>query len=164
MRPATLAGRFWRIVLADDLPRVLAGVKSAEGRFHHSGQSALYLSPSPEAAGHAVASYLKPGDPPRVVAPLRVINARVLDLRLESVQRPLGLTGAEAATPWQPQRARGLPATTWLASDAVRTAGADGMIYTARSDPTRWHLVLFRWNALCGAQVETDGPATAYIG
>jgi hypothetical protein len=47
--------------------------------------------------------------------------------------------------PWQPQRATGRAATTWAASDAVRAAGADGLIYSARSMPTRWHVVLFRW-------------------
>ena len=46
-------------------------------------------------------------------------------------------------------------------TDAARTAGADGMIYTARSEPTRWHLVLFRWNTN-GPILAPDGPAEPF--
>lgn len=60
--------------------------------------------------------------------------------------------------PWLPERSAGLPATSWRASDAVRAAGADGMIYTARSAPHRWHLVLFRWNE-GSARLAVDGAA-----
>jgi len=38
-------------------------------------------------------------------------------------------------------------------SDTARKLDADGMIYTARTDPARWHLVLFRWNEHGGACV-----------
>jgi hypothetical protein len=50
-----------------------------------------------------------------------------------------------------------LPATSWIASDAARRAGADGMIYAARSDPTRWHVVLFRWNIPAGPIIRQSG-------
>ena len=156
-----VSGRFYRIIFASDRDAPLRGAHSPEGRFHHDGESALYMSPSLQAAAFAVASYLRPNDPPRLIQPLIVQNARVLDLRRAEVIRHLYLQGDEASIPWQPQRAIGLPATTWQASDAARTAGADGMIYTARTEPTRWHLVLFRWNTN-GPILAPDGPAELF--
>lgn len=150
-----LGGRFWRILPAAADP--LSPVRSPEGRFHHSGQPALYCSPSPEAAGHAVAPYLRPGDPPRLAFPLHLHGARIADLRDPATLAALGLHGHETAVPWLPERAAGRPATTWTASGAARAAGACGMIYTARSAPDRWHLVLFRWNAATGAQLARAG-------
>jgi RES domain-containing protein len=152
-----VAGRFWRTVFADDLDRVLHGARSLEGRFHHDGQPTLYLSPSPAFSRIAVDAYLRDGDPPRVIVPLDVTNANLADLRDTQVQRDLGLAGTEASTLWQPQRAMGHPATSWIASDAARNAGLDGIIYAARTDAARWHIVLFRWNAAVGPQVKHSG-------
>jgi RES domain-containing protein len=160
--PETLSGRFYRILFAADQSRVLQGAILPEGRFHHSDQPALYMSPTPETAAIAVATYLRGDDPPRVITRLKVTNALILDLRRTDVLAHLGLTGAEPSVLWQPQRTQGLPATSWLASEAVRKAGADGMIYTSRKDPTRWHLVLFRWNSGAGAKVQEDGPAQPF--
>jgi RES domain-containing protein len=154
-----LSGRFYRIVFAADIGHVLGGVLTPEARFHHSGQPALYLSPSPEAAGFAVASFVGPDDPPRVLVPVEVEGARVVDLRDAAHREALGLAGHEPSVPWQPERSAGRPATSWRASDVARAAGADGMIYVARSAPSRWHLVLFRWNEATGARVSIDGPA-----
>ena len=153
MRLSRADGTFYRIVFTHDAPRLLDGVHSPEGRFHHSGQPALYMSPSPEAAAFAVATYLQPSDPPRVTARLRLTGARVVDLRDNDTLAALGLTN-EPSVEWQPERAQGLPATSWRASDAARATGADGMIYTSRKVPSRWHLVLFRWNQPGGALVE----------
>ncbi|WP_323038413.1 RES family NAD+ phosphorylase [Gemmobacter sp.] len=154
-----LSGRFWRILPAAADP--LSPVRSAEGRFHHSGQAALYCSPTAEAAGHAVAAYRRPGDAPRLAYPLFLCAARIADLRQPATVRALGLTGQETAVPWLPERAAGLPATSWTASDTARAAGACGMIYTARSAPDRWHLVLFRWNLANGARLAPDGAPIA---
>ncbi|HEX9858924.1 MAG TPA: RES family NAD+ phosphorylase [Paracoccaceae bacterium] len=153
----SLSGTFYRIVFAEDLPRLLQGAKAPEGRFHHSGQPALYVSPTPQAAGFAIASYLRPDDPPRIIAPLRIDAPRIADLRDPGTLNALRLTGDETSIPWQPQRTLGLPASTWRASDVVRNSGADGMIYTARSAPDRWHLVLFRWNVAGAARVRAAG-------
>lgn len=155
---STVTGRFWRTVYATDQQRALDGVKSPEGRYHHDGQKALYVSPTPEFSRIAVDIYLRDNDPPRIILPLALVGARLLDVRQDDVQRLLGLNGTEASTPWQPERAAGLPATSWIASDAARNAGADGMIYAARREPTRWHIVLFRWNVSNGPQVSIDGP------
>lgn len=151
------AGRFWRILPETALSAALDPVLSPEGRFHHSGQRTLYCSPSPEAAGQATARYWTPQDPPRVAIPLHLGRARLADLRDPAVLRALGLTGQEAAIPWLPERAAGQPATSWRASDAARSAGFDGMIYTARSAPARWHLALFRWNLADGPRLRRSG-------
>lgn len=153
-----LSGRFYRFVLAADIGRVLGGVLTPEARFHHSVPSALYLSPSPEAAGFAAAAFVGPDDPLRLLVPVRVEGARIVDLRDAAHRTSLGLAGREPSVPWQPERSAGRPATSWRASDAARAAGADGMIYVARSEPSRWHPVLFRWNEATGARVSIDGP------
>jgi RES domain-containing protein len=157
-----LAGRFWRTVFASDVARVLNGAVSPEGRYHHDGQGALYLSPSPDYSRIAIDTYVRTDDPPRVIVPLDVTHAHLADLRAPDVQQALGLAGHESGTLWQPERAKGLPATSWIASNAARHAGADGIIYAARSDATRWHIVLFRWNAPTGPQVKQSGSPIAF--
>jgi RES domain-containing protein len=154
---AAVSGRFWRSVFATDAGRVLDGARSPEGRYHHDGQAALYISPSPEFSRIAINSYVQSDDPPRVIIPLELTRAELADMRDPAVQHALGLDGTEAGRLWQPERAAGLPATSWIASDAVRRAGADGMIYAARSDPARWHVVLFRWNLPSGPMIAQSG-------
>lgn len=141
-----VAGRFWRAIKAPEVHRVLMGAASPEGRFHHDGQPALYLSPQADWARIAVRSYLREGDPPRVVVPVALNSVELADLRDPGTCARLGLAGHEASVPWQPERATGLPATSWRASDAARRAGVNGIAYASRSDPLRWHVVLFRWN------------------
>ncbi|NJM81327.1 MAG: RES family NAD+ phosphorylase [Tabrizicola sp.] len=89
-------------------------------------------------------------------------GAELLDLRDPATQRLLNLRGHESGTLWLPERAAGLPATSWIASDAARTAGADGIVYAARSDPARWHVVLFRWNVPEGPVVRQDGDPVPF--
>lgn len=155
--PTPESGLFWRILPVSRLDHVLDGAAMPEGRFHHDGQPAIYLSPTPQAAAHAIAPYLRPGDPPRCAVPLRLTGAHLADLRDAAICRALGLCGDETAVPWRPERALGLPATTWRASDAARAAGYDGIRYAARSAPARWHIVLFRWNGTQGPQLRRDG-------
>ncbi len=154
----TVSGRFYRSVFEADAGRVLDGAFSVEGRYHHDGQKALYMSPSPEYSRIAIDTYLRDGDPRRVIVPLAVGPAALANLRDPDVQRALGLDGTESATLWQPERAAGHPATSWIASDAARNSGADGIIYAARTDPDRWHIVLFRWNTPGAPDVTADGP------
>ncbi|OJY65989.1 MAG: hypothetical protein BGP16_06195 [Sphingobium sp. 66-54] len=97
----------------------------------------------------AVAPYVRPDDPPRTMWCLSVDSARV-DVRDAALWRALDIDPADSAVPWQPQLAEGICPATWTVSDGARRAGADGLIYTARSDPRRWHLVLFRWNEFGG--------------
>lgn len=148
-----LGGTFYHIVQNSEAQRVLEGALSVEGRFHHGGQPAFYMSPSIEDAGHAVARYAHEGDPPRVAVELTLSGAKVADLRDRLHCEALGVDPQDATIDWLPQREAGQPASSWRPADAVRAAGADGMIYTARSNPARWHLVLFRWNEPGGPRI-----------
>lgn len=128
------SGTVWRILAADRAGDALKPARHPEGRFHHSGQPALYASLSAEGAGVAIARYLAPGDEARVIVPLAVTAARIADHR-----------GNRAASiVWQEDRAAtGAPAPTWAFADAARAAGAQGMLYSSRSRPDLAHLVLF---------------------
>ncbi len=162
VRLTSISGTFWRIVWRDRLHAVLSGVLSPEGRLHHSGQKALYISPTPQWAAMAVNAYLRDDDPLRVLVELDVTEARVADLRDPEVCDALGITVETAGVLWQPERAQGKPATSWQASDAVRRTEADGLIYPARSYPDRWHLVLHRWNVPGAARVTDNGRASPW--
>ena len=157
-----VAGTFYRIAFARHAGSVLDGVIHPEGRFHHDGQPALYASPTPEGAAVAVDIYIKENDPPRVLIPLALRDAHLADLRDTATCAVLGIDPAWPSVPWADQRARGQPATSWQASDAVRDSGADGMIYASRRAPDRWHIVLFRWNGAGGAKVTLGGDPTPW--
>ena len=158
-----VSGLFYRIVYETFADHVLDGVISPEGRLHYSGQRALYLSPSVGAAGYGIINFVRDTDLPRVSIPLQLRNASLMDIRDHATCETLGVSPDAAATPWQPQRDVGIPATTWTASDAVRKYGADGMIYAARTTPSRWHIVLFRWNELSGASLSKSGAAQSWL-
>ena len=151
---ATIAGTFFRIMLARDSHRVLAGAAAPQGRYHHGGQAALYVSPRPEWAWKAVEPYVWPGDPARAVLQIRIGTARIVDIRDRALCAALDIDPAHSDLPWEPQLALGTQPATWGVSDRAREAGADGLIYTARTAPTRWHLVLFRWNDGGGPAVD----------
>lgn len=139
-------GLFYRIVPMAKAKHALAPAISPEGRFHHDGQPTLYASPRPDWAEHAVKAYLRDDDPPRVICELEIPPTKVLDLRDRDQCAAWGADASLAAVPWLPERARGMPATTWALADLARANGAEGMTYTARSAPERWHLVLFEWH------------------
>lgn len=156
-----ISGAFHRVLFAADQDLVLHGARSPEGRFHHSGWPALYLSSRADWAAKAIDPYRRCGDPPRVTVPLYVAQARVVDLRNADHCAALSIEPSDAAIPWRPQRQSGQRPDSWKPADIVRASQADGMIYTARSAPDRWHLVLFRWNAPGGPRVTVAGSATA---
>ena len=157
------SGLYWRILFADRAGEALAPVRHKEGRFHHSGQEAIYLSPSIEAAHVAIDSYYREDDPPRVVIPLRLSDAYLLDFRDPDVMVRHGLAGHETRVNWRDERAAGQPASSWSASDAAREAGADGMLYTSRKRPEFHHLVLFRWNSAGYARLTPEGKVQQFI-
>lgn len=126
--------------------RVLDPAVSPEGRFHHDGQPTLYVSSRPDWAEHAIRAYVRDGDPPRVICELQIDRVRVLDLRDRAQCSAWGIDPALAAVPWLPQREKGACASSWRPTDIAREGGAEGMIYTARSAPERWHMVLFEWS------------------
>ncbi len=147
----------YRIVFAQHADGVLDGVIHQEGRFHHDGQSALYASPSPQTAAIAIKAYLDEGDPPRVLVPLALRDASMVDLRDPDTCAALSIDPAWPSVLWSEERAAGQAATSWRASDAVRASGADGMIYASRTAPERWHVVLFSWNQSAGAALSVVG-------
>jgi hypothetical protein len=124
-------GIVWHMTAAGADPLRPAG--APEGRFHHSGQTALYTSLTVEGTVVAMQRYLRPDHPPRLVVPLTIRAARLADLR--------GKT--EASVVWQDLRAKGASSPTWAFSDAARRDGAQGMLYSSRSRPDLTHLVLF---------------------
>ncbi len=154
------SGPAFRIAFAQYADKVLDGVIHPEGRFHHSGQPAFYASPTPETAAIAIDIYLRADDPPRVIIPLQVSDARLADLRDPATCDQLDIDPRWPSVPWADERANGQPATSWKASDAVRASAADGMIYASRRAPERWHLVLFRWNAPGAGQLRVAASPT----
>ncbi|EYD70795.1 RES family NAD+ phosphorylase [Limimaricola hongkongensis] len=139
LRP--FAGRFWRICVEGIDP--LSTVTSPEGRFHHDGQPALYASLSPEGAGVALASYVTPEDPPRLVWPLDLATTALADLRRARICTGLGIDPDDLVARRAMDRAAGRPARSWRASDRLRDLGATGAIYPSRKSPEHAHLVLF---------------------
>lgn len=119
-------GPFYRIVPATRAGQALAPALTPEGRFHHSGQPTLYISSRPDWACHAIAPYVRDTDPPRVICELRLTGVTVLDLRNPAHCAAAGIDPALAAIPWLPERAEGLPASTWAVSDRARASGAGG--------------------------------------
>lgn len=153
-----MSGRYYRILFRERAEEMLLPVRHYEGRFHHDGQTALYVSPDMDAARVAIDSYYKADDPPRVAVPLYLTSARLVDFRDPKTAGKFGLKGTETSVNWRQERIAGQPASSWLASDAARAAGADGMIYTSRKMPPHWHIVLFDWNSGRGARLRADGP------
>ncbi|GGH34322.1 RES domain-containing protein [Cribrihabitans marinus] len=125
------AGTVWRMTFAGR--DATTPVTSPEGRFHHSGQWAVYASLSPEGTAVAIRRYLRPDDLPRLICPLVVKADRVADLRGRD----------DMSVIWQDNRATGAASPTWAQSDAARAAGAQALLYSSRSRPDLSHLVAF---------------------
>ncbi|MBX2837041.1 MAG: RES family NAD+ phosphorylase [Gammaproteobacteria bacterium] len=130
------SGIVWRILFADLSKQTSEPVRSPVGRFHHSGQVALYSSCTEEGAGVAIKRYVKSNDPERIIVPLQVVADRIYDIRRTSFSK-------SASIVWQNCVEKGEPAPTWRFSDSARNAGAQGMLYASRSRPDLTHLVLF---------------------
>jgi RES domain-containing protein len=156
LRP--VAGAFFRSVLADRVEDVLAPpAQQSAGRYHRLGQATLYMSPSLEWATIAVSGYIREDGRPRVVVPLMVDEAFVVDQHDEEACRLLGIERDLSNAPWRPALAAGQEPPSWRNADAARRAGADGIIDRSRMIPGGWHLNLFRWNALGGPSVAVCG-------
>ncbi|MCK0142228.1 RES family NAD+ phosphorylase [Aliiroseovarius sp. F20344] len=138
-----------RLVFTDQ--DALLPVRWPEGRFHHSGQFAIYTSLTPEGCGVAIKRYLGDRDAPRHIVPLTVALERVTDLRGQTT----------ASVVWQDERACGQIPSTWELSDAARTSGAQGMLYSSRSRPDLTHLVVFTDTLATLEQAGTPQPFPA---
>jgi hypothetical protein len=155
---------FWRMTFVIEAERAMDRVRSPEGRSHHDGQRALYLSETPEGCVVAVRRYMRPDDPPRVFHALRVRSDRIVDLRDAAACAHFGIDVTHRAAEWQNDRAAGRPASTWAISDRVRDLGQHGMLYASRSQPGMTHLTLFSWNDSGGTKVQRDGAAIPWNG
>ncbi|HET6605617.1 MAG TPA: RES domain-containing protein, partial [Rhodopila sp.] len=153
-------GRFVRAVLADRAGDVVAppGPLSA-GRYHRPGQAALYMSATVDGAIAAVSKYMRADRLPRIIVPLLVGEALVIDQREADACRGIGIDPTLSSFPWQPALAAGQDPPSWRNADAARAAGADGIIDCSRTMPGAWHLNLFRWNGLGGPSVTVCGEA-----
>ncbi len=138
-----LKGRFFRLIDKARAEDVLLPARSPEGRFHHHGQRALYLSKTIEGTRVAMARYKSAETPEQVALPLWLARAQVLDLRDHSQCERLDVDPIDTNLVWQDGPR---PSPTWQISDAARILGAHGMLYPSRSRPDLTHLVLFEWN------------------
>ncbi|WP_170573400.1 RES family NAD+ phosphorylase [Ruegeria atlantica] len=127
------SGPVWRILFQSQIAAPLAAAQAPEGRFHHSGQVALYCSLSAEGAGVAIRRYVCASDPPRVLQRAQLSNARLVDLRGQP----------DASIVWQNIREQQGTSPTWNYSDSARDIGADGLMYSSRTRPELSHIVLF---------------------
>ena len=156
-----VAGRFYRAMPVARVANVFdsPGPDSA-GRYHRPGEPALYLTPEPDWAMLAVGRYLTV-DGPRVVVPVEVSGADVVDQRDPTICRTLGIDPVAAAGRWQHALAEGREPASWVGSDAARRAGADVIIDPSRGIAGGWHVTLFRWNGHGGPRVTVAGDPLA---
>lgn len=157
-----LSARLWRVLPKGADP--LSPAPSPEGRFHHSGQPALYLSPSAQSALRATTRRIR--SPEDYVAQSYLLTTTgIVDLRRAALRKALGLSTEEVSRPWRHERKAGRPASSWKASDLARHMGADGLIWTARNAPQLWHLVLFDWPGLHpeGEALPLNGTAQKFL-
>jgi len=115
------------------------------------------MSPSVEWAIIAVSGYIREDGRPRVVVPLLVGEALVLDQHDEESCHLLGIDREQSNAPWRPALADGLEPPSWRNADTARAFGADGIIDRSRQIPGGWRLNLFRWNDLGGPRVSVRG-------
>lgn len=108
-----LAGQFYRAVLSENARAVLAapGPQSA-GRYHRQGQPALYMSSRPEWSVIAVSGYMREDGLPRVLIPLRVMGARIVDQRDKARCLQMGIIPELSTKWWQLCRPREYPCAT----------------------------------------------------
>jgi hypothetical protein len=115
------------------------------------------MSPTIEWAQIAVSGYIREDNRARVVMPLMVSEAYVLDQHDEDACRLIGIDRELSNAPWRPALALGQEPPSWQNADAARAAGADGIIDRSQMIPGGWHLNLFRWNDLGGPSITVCG-------
>lgn len=153
-----IRGRFFRSVVTERLDHVLDPPDaSSAGRYHRLGQPTLYMSASLEWSIIAISGYMREDQRPRVVVPLLVTDAIVVDQHDQQACEQLGIDRELSNLSWRSALAVGQEPASWRTADAARAAGADGIIDRSRLIPGGWHLNLFRWNGLGGPSVEVCG-------
>lgn len=153
-----ISGRFYRSVLAERVDNVLDPPSpQSAGRYHRYGQPALYMSPEPGWAIRAISGYMREDGKARMLVPLLVTEAMVLDQHDEALCEGLGIDRTQSNVSWRTVLEQGGEPPSWKTSDSARASGADGLIDPSRNIPGGWHLDLFRWNDLGGPKVEVAG-------
>jgi RES domain-containing protein len=153
-----VSGRFYRAVRPERLAHVLdPPAPLSAGRYHRPGQAALYITREADWAVIAVARYMAEEGSSRMIVPLRVSTAAVLDQRDAHACAVLGVDPAASACRWQVALAEQREPESWHNADAARAVGADGLTDPSRGIVDGWHLTLFRWNEPGAPTVEVDG-------
>jgi RES domain-containing protein len=159
-----ISGTFYRSVLADRVHQVLdAPGPNSAGRYHRLGEPTLYTSAALEWSIRAIAGYMREDRLSRVVVPLRVGDAMVLDQHDEEACKRLGIDRELSNESWRTALSEGREPASWRAVDIARAAGADGIIDRSRMVPGGWHLNLFRWNLRGGPQVDVCGDPVEIV-
>jgi hypothetical protein len=127
------------------------------GRYHRPGERALYVTREADWAMIAIARYIPLDGKQRLVVPLRLSAARVVDQRDQDACAALGINPVRSAARWQKYLAAGEEPPSWANVAAARAAGADGITDPSRGITDGWHLALFRWNEPGASTVEVDG-------
>jgi hypothetical protein len=151
-------GRFFRSVPTPRLDKVLdpPDPKSA-GRYHRPGERILYTSATFESAVAAISGYMRQDGLPRMMVPLQIGEAFVLDQHDEEACRAFGIERDLSNEPWQAAIAENREPASRPNADIARMAGAGGIIDRSRKMPGAWHLNLFYWNEAGGPNVEICG-------
>lgn len=157
-------GRFFRSVSANRLDKILdpPDPKSA-GRYHPPGESILYTSATFESAVAAISSYMRQDGLPRMMVPLQIGEAFVLDQHDVEACKVFGIERDLSNEPWQAALAEGREPASRRNADIARASGADGIIDRSRKMPGGWHLNLFYWNESGGPKVEICGEPVEII-
>ncbi|SCX28653.1 hypothetical protein DSM25558_4527 [Agrobacterium sp. DSM 25558] len=159
-----ISGTFFRSILAEKVHQVLdpPGAASA-GRYHRLGEPTLYTSAALEWSIQAISGYMREDRLPRVVVPLKVSDAIVLDQHDKEACRRLGIDRGSSNESWRTALSEGREPASWRNVDIARKAGADGIIDRSRMIPGGWHLNLFRWNGSGGPFVEVCGDPVEIV-
>lgn len=92
-----------------------------------------------------------------MVVPLVLDRGHVFDQRDPAACAALGVDQQASQVRWNDELAAGREPPSWLASDAARAAGADGIIDVSRGIAGGWHVCLFRWNTPGAPQIHIVG-------
>jgi len=112
----------------------------------------------PDWACIAVSGYMREDGLPRMIVPMDIGVARVLDQLDMSACDALGIDREQSNVSWRVELAAGREPASWRNADAARDIGADGIIDRSRYIPGGWHLTLFRWNVPGAPSVAVAGP------
>ncbi|RZT64024.1 RES domain-containing protein [Microcella alkaliphila] len=141
LRP--LHGTFYRAVAPEHHASALSGSRAA-GRYSRPEQATLYLSATTRGVAAAMAAH--GGMSRKIVVPFVVTADQIADLRDSDVWAALRADPRCASASWRDALDNGDTPPSWEIRDRLEASGARGLIDPSRTQPSLWHLVLFRWN------------------